>query len=75
MTEFYTYITKQNDRWDIIADKFYNDSSAYEPIITANKAVPIEPVLQAGIKLKIPVMADNYELAHSSPPWRAAQDD
>ena len=34
--EFYTYITKQNDRWDLIAYEYYNNALLYEEIIKAN---------------------------------------
>ena len=50
MTEFYNYITKDNDRWDLISYKFYNDSTKYELIIKANPDIPITPVLESGIK-------------------------
>lgn len=46
MTEFYNYVTKDNDRWDLIAYKFYNDSTKYEIIIKANPDIPITPVLE-----------------------------
>ena len=35
--EFYTYITKQNDRWDLIAYEYYNNALLYEEIIKAIK--------------------------------------
>ena len=45
MTEFYNYVTKDNDRWDLIAYKFYNDPTKYEIIIQANPEVDIAPIL------------------------------
>ena len=59
MTEYYSYITKDNDRWDSIANKFYKNPSLYEPIIKANPEVSITPVLSAGIKLKIPILDES----------------
>ncbi len=70
MTEFYTYITKDKDRWDLISYKFYNDATLYENIIKANPNVAIKPVLTAGIKLKIPVIETTGEITSDLPPWR-----
>ena len=61
MTEFYNYVTKDNDRWDLIAYKFYNDPTKYEIIIQANPEVDIAPILAAGVKLKIPVLDEKEE--------------
>ena len=70
MTEYYNYITKDNDRWDLISYKYYNDSTLYETIITANPDVKITPTLEAGIKLKIPVIETTDEVTSDLPPWR-----
>lgn len=70
MTEYYNYITKDNDRWDLISYKYYNDSTLYEIIITANPDVEITPTLEAGIKLKIPVIETSDEITADLPPWR-----
>lgn len=45
MSEFYEYITKEGDRWDLIAWQFYTNATLYEPIIKANPDVSIEPTL------------------------------
>lgn len=71
MTEFYSYITKDNDRWDSIAYKFYKDATKYEVIIQANPSVPITPTLEAGINLKIPVLDEDEQIAFELPPWRS----
>jgi phage tail protein X len=70
MTEFYSYITKDNDRWDLIAYKFYNDATKYEPIIQANPKVKLTPTLESGIKLKIPVLDESNQITFELPPWR-----
>ena len=70
MTEYYNYITKDNDRWDLISYKYYNDSTLYETIITANLDVKITPTIEAGIKLKIPVIETSDEITTDLPPWR-----
>lgn len=70
MSEFYSYVTKENDRWDLIAYKYYKNANLYEPIIKANPHIKIEPVLKSGIKLKIPVLPLDYEISFDLPPWR-----
>lgn len=70
MSEFYTYITKQNDRWDTISYQFYNSPFLYEKIIKANPTIKIEPILEAGIKLKIPVLEKIETISKELPPWK-----
>ena len=36
MEEFYSYITVEKDRWDLISNKFYKTPYLYEKIIKAN---------------------------------------
>lgn len=68
--EFYTYITKQNDRWDLIAYEYYNNALLYEEIIKANPDIKITPVLDAGIKIKIPVLEEKSTIQFELPPWK-----
>jgi phage tail protein X len=68
MGDYVEYVTKDNDRWDAIADWAYHDPYGYEPIIAANPHAPIRPVLPAGIKLYIPVRAP--QVASNLPPWK-----
>ena len=70
MTEYYSYITKDNDRWDLIAYTFYNDETKYERIIEANPNIPITPILKAGLKLKIPVLDETETIKFELPPWK-----
>ncbi len=70
MTEYYSYVTKDNDRWDLIAYKFYSDATKYEPIIKANPHVPITPTLPSGLKLRIPVMSESITIKFELPPWK-----
>nr|DAF63595.1 MAG TPA: baseplate wedge protein [Siphoviridae sp. ctwQT14] len=68
--EFYTYITKQNDRWDLIAYEYYNNALLYEEIIKANPEIKITPVLEAGIKIKVPVLKEDTTIQFELPPWK-----
>lgn len=68
MSGFYSYISKDNDRWDLIAYKFYNDPIKYEIIIQANPEVAITPILASGVKLKIPVIDEKETISFTTPP-------
>lgn len=68
--QYYEYITKEGDRWDLIAWQFYTNASLYEPIIKANPDVAIELALQSGIKLRIPVLDTENTIQFQLPPWR-----
>lgn len=70
MTEYYSYITKDNDRWDLISYKFYKTPNLYEEIIKANRNIPIEPTLQAGLKIKIPILTESKTIQFELPPWK-----
>ena len=62
------HITRDGDRWDQIAYRYYNDPYAYERIIAANPNVPIVDVLPAGIRLAVPIIHE--ELTEEDlPPW------
>ena len=68
--EFYSYITRDGDRWDMISQKYYSTPNLYEEIIKANHEIQIEPVLNAGIKLKIPVIEESETIQFELPPWK-----
>lgn len=70
MTEFYSYITKDNDRWDLISYQFYNTPNLYGEIIKANPEISQEPILQSGIKLRIPVLEEAETIQFELPPWK-----
>lgn len=71
MTEFYEHITKEGDRWDLIAYQYYGDPTAYEPIIVANPHVPITPLLPSGIRLRVPVIDTKRTIPPEElPPWK-----
>ena len=54
----------------MISQKYYSNPNLYEEIIKANPEVPIEPVLDAGIKLKIPVLEESETIQFELPPWK-----
>lgn len=69
--EYLEYITKEGDRWDLIAYQFYGDPTMYEPIIVANPLIPIIPILPSGIPLQIPNIEDDEIISNEDlPPWK-----
>ena len=64
------YITKQGDRWDLIAYKAYGDATMIDILIMENPGIPVEPILPEGITLNIPIV-DEPEVDKSLlPPWK-----
>jgi len=72
MSNHLEHITRDGDRWDLLAWEFYGDALAYEGIIRANPSVPIYPILPAGLTLRIPILEDApTSLAlEELPPWK-----
>lgn len=71
--QVHEYVTKDGDRWDLLAWEFYADPGAVERITDANPHVPLYPVLPAGIRLVIPQDAALLETPIPSeelPPWK-----
>ena len=70
LMEFYEYITKDGDRWDLMAYEYYGDATLYEPIISANPNIPITPVLKSGLQISIPVINTTTNSTEDLPPWK-----
>ena len=66
--QFTQYTTKEGDRWDLIAHKFYGDVNKMSLLISENSFVPITPTLEAGITLRIPVLEET-QTAEDLPFW------
>jgi phage tail protein X len=72
ITEVIEHITRDGDRWDLLAWEYYGDATQYERIIAANNQVMIDPILPSGIIINIPVIEElPAELTESEelPPW------
>lgn len=71
-TETLRHVVKDGETWDLIAWQYYNDAAAMEPLIRANRQVPIRPLIGAGTVLAIPVLANPQAASVSAgtPPWR-----
>lgn len=70
--EVIEHVTKDGDRWDLLAWEYYGDATGYERIIAANPAVAIEPILPSGIKILVPVLTEEEtDTTGGLPPWKA----
>lgn len=64
------YITKDNDRWDIIANKVYGNPYLYEPILLENPQYMSLFLLPSGITLKIPDLYIDNNIEEVDIPWQ-----
>lgn len=70
-TEFQQYRTVDGDRIDLLAWEFYADPFRYQPIYEANPDYHGVATFDAGVVLKIPVLAEETTTTNASlPPWR-----
>ena len=67
--QFRIHTTKEGDRWDLIAYKYYADVTKMDAIIAANPFVPITPTLEAGIELQVPILEEANTITEGLPPW------
>lgn len=64
------HITKQGERWDTLAFKYYGDATRFLPIIEANKALPVSESFPGGLRVFIPVLETKATLTDRLPPWK-----
>jgi phage tail protein X len=68
--QFIPYTTKNGDRWDTLAWRFYGIPTLIYPIIQSNPSVPIMAVFPAGIQLGIPTIEIIGPSSSANlPPW------
>lgn len=71
IVSYLEHITRDGDRYDLLAWDYYGDALRFEPIVVANPAAPITPTLPSGLRLLIPVFAaDTVAVTASLPPWK-----
>lgn len=70
MSASLTYVTRDGDRWDLIAWQFYRDVSRMSDLIAINAHVPITEQLDAGHVLRIPVIEAAEAALEDLPPWK-----
>ncbi|WP_405119226.1 tail protein X [Pseudomonas leptonychotis] len=68
MAEYLTHITREGERWDQLAARYYGSAHRYGPITRANPLVPLSLSLPAGLSLQIPLL-DIEPVTEDLPPW------
>lgn len=72
MTKYIFYTAAENDRWDLIAYKFYRNSYRISEIIEANPHIAITGTIPEGTELKIPIPEEKTPETNKSllPIWK-----
>ncbi len=70
--QYIVHVTRAGERWDLLAWRFYGDATQYSAIIMANPGVPIVPEFDAGVAVRIPLLAQGAALGAGLPPWKSA---
>lgn len=71
MAEWAEYITRDGDRWDLVAWRAYGDVTKMSDIIADNPHVPVLNVLPAGLRLLVRVVEDEVlDDGQDLPPWK-----
>jgi Phage Tail Protein X len=76
MSDYLLHTTGVNDRWDLIAYRYYGDQHRIAPIIKANRNLfeadlsPIPDILPPKMILKVPILAKNNKSLSLLPPWK-----
>lgn len=70
--DYRTHICSDNTRWDTLAWTYYSNPFDYARIIQANPEYRHLPILDAGVVLRIPVVAQAVAPISKEqlPPWR-----
>lgn len=70
---FVEYITRDGDRWDLIAHAHYGNALDFERIVKANPHVTYSTRLTGGLRLRVPVIDEASGLVDADlPPWKRA---
>lgn len=64
------YITREGDRWDLIADRAYGDITKQEDIIAANPEISCVVQFQEGVTILLPIIPEAETQTSLLPPWK-----
>jgi len=66
------YTTKQGERWDLLAYRFYGTVKSMNILTDANPSVPLSPMIEMGTNLVIPIIDNTSDLVLkvNVPPWK-----
>ena len=62
--------TREGDRWDLIAHKYYGNALLLDGLIAANPHLPIAEAFGAGLTVFVPVLDAKPQSSQADmPPW------
>lgn len=67
---FIFHTVGHNERWDMIAYKYYSNCYNIQPIIEANPHVALGAILKEGAVLKIPIEENSKNNNSFLPVWK-----
>lgn len=74
--DFFEHITREGDRWDLLAWRYYGDPNKQTVLLAANRTLFLDGlvtpplVLPHGVRLRIPVIAAESANEALLPPWK-----
>ncbi len=63
------HVSLAEERWDLLAWKYYGDPTLYGLIIQANPTQPIVGAFDAGAVIQIPILQKASDVSNDLPPW------
>jgi phage tail protein X len=64
------YITRDGDRWDLIADKAYGDITKQKDIIELNPDIALVARFPDGVTVLLPIIPEADTQTSNLPPWK-----
>lgn len=68
MSAVIRYITRDGDRWDLIAHKHYGNAFEIERLIAANPHLPLAEQFASGLTVFVPVVESKPQ-SNADMPW------
>lgn len=66
----FNYTTKEGDRIDLLAHRFYGSMKGIAILSDANPDIPLDAIYPTGTRLVIPIIADSVVINENLPPWK-----
>jgi phage tail protein X len=72
LMESFNYVTKQNDRWDLISVIHYGNLNPLKELMNANPSVALGMIIPQNTNIIIPIIdnSSDYILTKNLPPWK-----
>ena len=68
--ESFNYATREKDRIDILAQRFYGGMYGIKILSEANPLVPMYPIYPTGTVLIVPIINPDSVVNNNLPPWK-----